>query len=299
MGNKKGGAINSKDILEAPQASVRVKPLPSSKISKKSVTLSKYANKQKTLVFSTRGINQRSRHLMNDLRVLMPHSKTDVKLDSKDDLTTVNEVCELKNCNNCAFFEIRKRDDTYLWISKVPNGPSCKFLVENVHTMNELKMTGNCLKGSRPFLSFDKNFELEPHYALMKEMLIQCFGVPKGHPKSKPFFDRVMSFSIADNRIWVRNYQVVDEEQSKKQSETSLSEIGPRFCLNPIRIFSGSFCGSTLYENPRYVSPNEHRRRLRQMGAGKYIAKKNKKAAHNAHTSALEYASGDDSDVSI
>eukprot|EP01135_Chromosphaera_perkinsii_P002304 Nk52_evm90s221 gene=Nk52_evmTU90s221 len=299
MGNKKGGAINSKGVTEKPLVSVKTKALPSSKISKKTIMLSKYVNKQKTLVFSTRGINQRSRHLMNDMRVLMPHSKSDVKLDSKDDLTTVNEVCELKYCNSCAFFEIRKRDDTYLWLSKVPNGPSCKFLVENVHTMNELKMTGNCLKGSRPFLSFDKKFDMDPHYALMKEMLLQVFGVPKGHPKSKPFFDRVMTFSIADNRIWVRNYQVVEEEQSKKQLETSLSEIGPRFCLNPIRIFSGSFCGATLYENPKYVSPNEHRRTLRQMNAGKYLAKKFKKDHHKAHTAALAYDSADDSDVSI
>lgn len=29
------------------------------------------------------------------------------------------------------------------------------FLI-TVHTMMELKMTGNCLKGSRPLLSFDK-----------------------------------------------------------------------------------------------------------------------------------------------
>jgi len=26
----------------------------------------------------------------------------------------------------------------------------------SVHTMSELKMTGNCLKGSRPLLSFDE-----------------------------------------------------------------------------------------------------------------------------------------------
>lgn len=29
----------------------------------------------------------------------------------------------------------------------------CHFA--EVHTMDELKMTGNCLKGSRPLLSFD------------------------------------------------------------------------------------------------------------------------------------------------
>ena len=40
---------------------------------------------------------------------------------------------------------------------------------------------------------------------------------------------------------------------------TSLVEIGPRFVLNPIRIFRGSFGGQTLYRNPEYISPNANR----------------------------------------
>lgn len=36
-------------------------------------------------------------------------------------------------------------------------------------------------------------------------------------------------------------------------------EIGPRFVLNPIRIFRGSFGGQTLYRNPDYISPNATR----------------------------------------
>ena len=35
-----------------------------------------------------------------------------------------------------------------------------------------------------------------------------------------------------------------------------LSFSGPRFVLNPIRMFEGSFGGATLYQNPHYVSPN-------------------------------------------
>lgn len=31
--------------------------------------------------------------------------------------------------------------------------------------------------------------------------------------------------------------------------------LGPRFVLQPIRIFKGSFCGETLWENPFYVTP--------------------------------------------
>ena len=37
---------------------------------------------------------------------------------------------------------------------------------------------------------------------------------------------------------------------------TSLIEIGPRFVLNPIRIFRGSFGGQTLWQNVDFVNPN-------------------------------------------
>lgn len=38
-----------------------------------------------------------------------------------------------------------------------------KFHVLNVHTLAELKLTGNHLKGSRPVLSFDASFDQQPH----------------------------------------------------------------------------------------------------------------------------------------
>lgn len=39
----------------------------------------------------------------------------------------------------------------------------------------------------------------------------------------------------------------------------SLVEVGPRVCLQPVKIFAGSFGGAVLYENPGYVSPNQVR----------------------------------------
>jgi ribosome biogenesis protein BRX1 len=74
--------------------------------------------------------------------------------------------------------------------------------------MDELRMTGNALKGSRHILSFDAAFDESPHLQLTKELLTQIFAVPKTSRKVKPFIDHVLSFGIADNRIWVRNYQV-------------------------------------------------------------------------------------------
>lgn len=89
-----------------------------------------------------------------------------------------------------------------------PQPPPPQFHVLNVHTMSELKLTGNHLKGSRPVLSFDASFDEQPHTQLLKEMLTHVFGTPKRHHKSKPFFDHVLSFTLADDKIWFRNYQV-------------------------------------------------------------------------------------------
>jgi len=44
------------------------------------------------MVFAARGITQRDRHLMVDLRDMMPHSKTESKFERKDPLFVINEV---------------------------------------------------------------------------------------------------------------------------------------------------------------------------------------------------------------
>ncbi|GFU58679.1 ribosome biogenesis protein BRX1 homolog [Nephila pilipes] len=223
----------------------------------------KWMNKQRVLIFASRGISFRDRHLMNNLRTLMPHAKPDCKMDKKCPLLMINEICEMKNCNQCIYFENKRLNDLYMWVSKVPNGPSAKFLVENVHTMQELKLTGNCLKASRPILTFDDSFDSEPHLMLLKEIFIQIFGTPKNHPKSQPFFDHVFNFKIMDNRIWFRNYQIEDDG-------VSLVEIGPRFTMNLIKIFDSSFCGSILYTNTKYITPGMHRRQLKLSAVNRY-----------------------------
>src|SRR5688572_14199520 len=129
--------------------------------------------------------------------------------------------------------------------------------------MEELRMTGNCLKASRPLLTFDNNFDKHPHYALLKELFVQIFGTPNNHPKSQPFIDRVFTFDILDHRIWFRNFQIVEENGT-------LAEIGPRFVLNLIKIFDGSFGGPVLYSNPQYVPPNKYRSMIKKSASGKY-----------------------------
>lgn len=100
--------------------------------------------------------------------------------------------------------------------------------VQNVHTMDELKMTGNCLKGSRGLLSFDEAFNMTAWGKLVKELFTQVshfwiviftflnftflfdqiFGVPSTARKAKPFIDHILTFSIVDSKIWFRNFQV-------------------------------------------------------------------------------------------
>ncbi|KAH0294712.1 ribosome biogenesis protein-like protein Brx1 [Aureobasidium namibiae CBS 147.97] len=252
-------------------------------------------NRQRVLILSSRGITYRHRHLLNDLYSLLPHSRKDAKLDTKTKLYQLNELADLYNCNNVFFFEARKGKDLYIWMSKPPNGPTVKFHLQNLHTMEELHFTGNCLKGSRPVLSFDATFESAPHLKLIKELLTQTFGVPKGARKTKPFVDHVMAFTVADNKVWTRVYQINETEagktsaipeqglpmpsatevtssKGKKDAETKLNlvEIGPRFVLTPIIIQEGSFGGPIIYENKEFVSPNQVRREVRVARSAKY-----------------------------
>lgn len=106
---------------------------------------------------------------------LLPHQWhiVDAKLDTKHQLSLLNELADLSNCSSALFFEARRHADLYLWASMTPNGPSVRFHLLNSHTVDELKMTGNCLKGSRPIVVFDDSFDAEPHLRLMKEVLMQ------------------------------------------------------------------------------------------------------------------------------
>lgn len=242
----------------------------------------KWINRQRVLVFGASGITQRDRHLMNDLKRIMPHSKNENKISRREHLAVINELCEVKNCNKALFLEARKKLDLYMWLANVPHGPSAKFLVESTFTMGELRLTGNCLKGSRPVLSFDENFDAEPHYALLKEILTQIFGVPNHHPKSQPFVDRIITFSILDNRIWFRHYQILQEDGA-------LAEIGPRFVLNPIKVFSGSFTGATLWENPHYITPSAYRMQLKAVAGTKYLNRQQQKIKYMATAPEVTY----------
>lgn len=102
----------------------------------------------------------------------------------------------------------------------------------------------------------------------------KIFAVPRSSRRTKPFVDHVLSFSYLDGKVWFRNYQIVEPAANEGASELALAlaskgppaeskkrkpeqvktptltEIGPRFVLVPIKIFEGSFGGATLFDNP-------------------------------------------------
>ncbi|CAI8603023.1 unnamed protein product [Vicia faba] len=201
-----------------------------------------FRNKEKVLVTCSRRIVFRYRHL------ILSSSKT-VPL------------------------ECRKAKDLYLWMSKCLNGPSVKILVSAVPTMEELNLTGNHLKGSRPLLTFSSNFEKDAHWKLLKEMLLQIFETPKDHRKAKPFHDHVFVFSIVDDHIWFRNYQIsVPHNESDKL---------PRGGLDKMTLIE--FWRSTLYVNPFYVSPNQIRALQKKKKAGTFAKKVKAKTRRKRH----------------
>jgi|TARA_B100000524_G_C23651697_1_gene370380 ribosome biogenesis protein BRX1 len=221
--------------------------------------------KKKVLMLCSRGVTSAFRELMEDLIKLLPHAKKDPKFDKREPLSSLNEISQLMGCRYCIYLEARKMQDLYLWAASTdPEGPSVKFLVQKIKTMRDLRLTGNCLLGSRPFLTFDSSFSEQPYTQVLKQLLGNIFGTPKGHPQSKPFHDHVLHFSFVDGRVFVRHYQVLPPLSGAKADMQTLVEIGPRFSLVPIRIFGGAFGGQTLYFNGQYVSPNEARSDLKR-----------------------------------
>ncbi|QCD85979.1 ribosome biogenesis protein BRX1 [Vigna unguiculata] len=252
-----------------------------------------FRNKEKVLVTCSRRISYRYRHLMLNLVSLMPHCKKDNKVESKETKgATLNELVELKSCSSCLFFECRKQKDLYLWMAKCPSGPSVKFLVSAVHTMEELKLTGNHLKGSRPLLTFSANFEKDAHWRLLKQMLLQSH-FPQ--PYNINFF--MTQYCIMCCLLLMpteKSYILIPLQISAHHNESdklprggldkmTLIEVGPRFCLNPIKIFGGSFGGPTLYENPFYVSPNQIRALEKKKKSGKFAKKVKAKTRRKMH----------------
>ncbi|KAL3476796.1 Brix domain-containing protein [Aspergillus californicus] len=283
--------------------------------------------KTRVLMLTSRGVTSRHRHLLADLTSLLPHTHKESKLDSKKKAAgynlLLNSLADLHSCNVIFFLEAKKNgQDLYLWLSRPPNGPTIKFHVNNLHTMAELNtgFAGNCLKGGRGIVVFDKSFDEQgplmsqpgnEYRGLIREMLRGVFCVPqRGVKGMKPFIDRVIGIYGVDGKIWIRIYEIRESENGNKKKdaeeetskpankgndgpELSLVEIGPRFVLTPIVILEGSFGGPVIYENKEYVSPNQVRRDIRVNKAARYANRRDVQTERLSKRSNLQLGQGE------
>lgn len=252
-------------------------------------------NRQKCIVLGGRNMSAKLRHLLLDLRNLMPHSREHPKMGGSGGAQSHHfghdlvEICNLHQCNSFLYMDPHRNDVQYMWVGQAPAGPSVKMQLTNIHTADEIRMAGNCLKYSRPLLHFDRAFETTPHLRVVKTLLHMIFNVPRYHPKSKPFIDRIMSFFWLDGHIWVRNYQIIypstvnvnlktDRTSVKtaaavtaaevlptlglgqEKGSPSLLEIGPRFTLEPVMILNGSCQGEVVWRSGTAQTPTAQRR---------------------------------------
>jgi ribosome biogenesis protein BRX1 len=219
----------------------------------------------------------------------------------------------------CEEFFHRSDSQTRLIFSPAPC-PNCTFQVCRRYTILKKSLSsfakGNCLKGSRPILSFDATFDTQPHLLVIKELLTHIFSVPKASRKTKPFVDHVMGFTLVDGKIWCRCFQIGETEVLKPDANTAingntsdneasavtesrregtrvtLTEIGPRFVLTPIVILESSFGGPVIYENKEFVSPNQVRAELRLRRAGKYARRSEQAIERGAKRGSLGLKTG-------
>lgn len=228
-----------------------------------------WKNKQKTLMLGSKGMASVHKQLINDLFAMIPQAKKESKVEKDHPLAYVKELTLLHSCNNTMYFESRKTE-LYLWIGKYPNGPSAKFLIQNIMCLEDTRFPGNCLKYSRPMLSFDKSFK-EPHLKLIQGMIIDAIGTPKYHPKSKPFLDHVMCFYFDQGKIYARHYQINNNTEAKNVNikvdakKLSLAEIGPRFTMQVVKIFDDFLGGESIWMNKHFTTPAQIRRDIKKV----------------------------------
>ncbi|OAX84026.1 hypothetical protein ACJ72_01602 [Emergomyces africanus] len=267
-----------------------------------------YLPKTRVLMLTSRGVTHRHRHLLSDLSSLLPHTHKESKLDTKKKTAgynfLLNSLADLHSCNVIFFLEAKKRgQDLYLWLSRPPNGPTIKFSVSSLHTMGEMGtgFAGNCLKGGRGVVVFDKTFDEAAVMRTGNEFRGLCtktwsagdetvcrsdhWSIWCGWEDMDSGFEIRESeggAAVANTKPKDGEVEDGDAEKPKPKPKRSnkggapditLVEIGPRFVLTPIVILEGSFGGPVIYENKEFVSPNQVRREIRLRKASRFATR--------------------------
>lgn len=199
-----------------------------------------------SLVCARKGISSNLRFFMKEFFKFMPNIQQAPKFGGSDRVE-LNAVADKSGCETIMLFETVS-DSPYLWISIAQEGPTVCFRMLTMHTCEDVNGYGICTKFASPILVFDSHFDEKPEYGICKELLTRALRVPYGTKKMKEHVDTVLSFFILENHIYFRRYQIDYQEPIK------LFEAGPQFCLEPISILGGSFCGQKIWQNPQILA---------------------------------------------
>lgn len=206
------------------------------------------------VVYVQRGTTPRQRHLVRDLGTLLSHARFGDKLPRRVGTEALLDACYLSECGMRALFlSARFEDEMCLWLVRLPHGPSVRFHVLNIHTIAE------CNFGYTPFrvrhpclLSFDASFDGKPHLRLMRELLRATFScsavkhdAASSEQRAQCGFQTVVAFNLVDDRIWLRAYDVVFDEDGRGCAE--LRERGPRLVLTPQKVLTSVLQGAQLW----------------------------------------------------
>lgn len=85
-----------------------------------------WRNRQRTLVVASRTLTSNQLGIFEDFKNLLPHSKTESKVEKKNSVDQLEFDCEIKHCSNLMYFE-RKGKTVYLYLAKFPSGPTVKY----------------------------------------------------------------------------------------------------------------------------------------------------------------------------
>lgn len=203
----------------------------------------------KTILIGNRNMSFNTRKLLQELNILLPHSKKESKYEGqRKEMSGLIEICELSNSEYCAYFH-EGRDSIYLNLASV-KGPSAKYELASVYRADEQGFDGNSSKSTRPLLMFSPYFFNSSEGHIHRSLLSRIFGAPLNHRKVRPYFDRIFYFFYTKNGIVFRNYEI--------QSDFTTKEIGPRFILIPKLIQEGPFIGKVLWKSPiSEVTPSQ------------------------------------------
>lgn len=211
-----------------------------------------------TMFLARQGIHFSARHFMKEMTEFMPNVQQVPKFTGEE-LISLNQLAAQEKCETIMLLESKSEETHFLYISVKDEGPTVCFRLTNTYGVDELNPLGNCTKNSSPLLIFDKAFDATPEYEICKNLLTRALSVPYRTRGMKSTIDTALSFFILEGHVWFRRYQV-----SWDEDKIRLFEAGPRFCLQPIYISSGSFCGLKIWQNPDVVQQAEMMKKMIQ-----------------------------------